>query len=290
MADSSTKQNELNGMSPEDAFALLGDETRIAIIRALGMTPDDSLSFSTLRKRASVADSGQFNYHLGKLVNNFIRQTDADEYELTYAGMRVIGAIFSGTFNQRGTPRSFELDAMCSVCGSSLVAQYEHERVTIVCQACDDQISTFGFPPGAFENRTHEELPHAFDGQIRAHLSAVRKCFCLNCTGRMHGSIITNSEYLLEDQEVGIEHVCERCDNRSITSIGVYLLSQPEVVAFHYDHGINLNTTPFWELPWLREENATVLSSDPWRVQLALKLDDDHLRLEVEDDLSASVI
>lgn len=286
----SAEQEEFDGTSPEDAFALLGDETRIAIIQALGQTPDESLSFSTLRERASVADSGQFNYHLRKLVSNFVRRTEADEYELTYAGIRVIGAIFSGTFNQRGTPRSFELDAMCSVCGSSLVAQYERERVIIVCPTCDDQISAFGFPPGAFETRTHEELPHAFDGRIRAHLSAVRKRFCLNCTGRMHGSMITDSEHLLEDQEVGIEHVCERCDNHSITSVGVYFLSHPEVVAFHYDHDIDLNKIPFWELPWLRQTNATVLSSDPWRVRLALKLDGDHLQLEIEEDLSASVV
>lgn len=285
-----TEQDEPNGTSPEDDFALLGNETRITIIRALGATPDESLSFSALRERANVADSGQFNYHLRKLVGSFVRQTEEDEYELTYAGRRIIGAIFSGTFTQRGTPTSFELDATCPICEASLAAQYEHERVTITCPTCDDQISTFGFPPGAFENRTREELPQAFDGWIRTYLSAVRKCFCLNCTGRMHGSITADSEYLLEDQEVGIEHVCERCDKSSITSIGVYLLSHPDVIAFHYDHGIDLDETPFWELPWPREENATVLSSDPWRVRLALELDGDRLELEIEEDLSASVI
>lgn len=286
----SIERDEFGGASPEDAFALLSDETRIAIIRALGATPDESLSFSTLRERANVTDSGQFNYHLRKLIGSFVRQTDEDEYELTYAGTRVIGAIFSGTFNQRGTPTSFEFDATCAVCGSSLEAQYEHERVTIACPTCDDQISSFGFPPGAFENRTREELPQAFDGWIRAYLSTVRRSFCLNCTGRIHGSITDESEYLLEDQEVGIEHVCERCDERSTSSIGAYLLSHPEVVAFHHDHGIDLNETPFWELPWLREKNATVLSSDPWCVRLALELDGDRLELEIEKDLSASVV
>ena len=285
-----TEQDELGGISPEDAFALLGDETRIAIIRALGMASDESLSFSALRERASVADSGQFNYHLRKLVGSFVRRTEGDKYELTYAGMRVIGAIFSGTFNRRGAPTSFELDSACTICGTSLMAQYEQERVTINCATCDDQISTFGFPPGAFENRLREELPQAFDAWIQAHLSAVRKCFCLNCTGRMNGSITDGSEHLLEDQEVGIEHVCERCDNHSISSIGVYLLSHPDVIAFHHDHGIDLDDTPFWKLPWLREENTTVLSSDPRRVRVVLELDDECLELEVEEDLSTSVV
>lgn len=285
-----TEQDELGGISPEDAFALLGEETRIAIIRALGMASDESLSFSALRERASVADSGQFNYHLRKLVGSFVRRTEGDEYKPTYAGMRVIGAIFSGTFNRRGAPTSFELDSVCTICGTSLMAQYEQERVTINCATCDDQISTFGFPPGAFENRPREELPQAFDAWIRAHLSAVRKCFCLNCTGRMNGPITDGSEHLLEDQEVGIEHVCERCDNHSISSIGVYHLSHPDVIAFHHDHGIDLDDTPFWKLPWLREENTTVLSSDPRRVRVVLELDDECLKLEVEEDLSTSVV
>jgi DNA-binding transcriptional ArsR family regulator len=276
-------------LSPEGAFSLLGDETRIAIIRALGETSDELLSFSALRDRVAVADSGQFNYHLTKLVGNFIARTDEGEYELTYAGGQVIGAIFSGTYNQRSAPRAFELDSDCTVCGSALSAEYEHERVTISCPACDDRISTFGFPPGAFEKRSHTELARAFDTWIRSFLSATFGGFCLTCASRMHGSIVEESAYF-EEMDVGTEHVCERCTNTTTNSIGAYLVYQPAVVAFHYDHGIDLTETPIWELPWLRDEQNEIIARDPWRVKSIVRIDGDRLECVVSEDLSVTVV
>jgi DNA-binding HxlR family transcriptional regulator len=284
-----TEPTEFETVSPGEAFALLGNEIRIDIIRALGETPDDSLSFSALRSRVDVADSGQFNYHLKALVGSFIRRTDEDEYELTHAGRRVIGAIFSGTFTQRGAPRTFELNSDCAVCGSPLLAEYERERVTISCQTCDNRVTTFGFPPGAFENRTRSDLAQAFDARMRSFRSAVVGGICPNCAGRMHGSIIDDSEHF-ENEAVCIEHICERCHDRAWNRIGTYLVSHPAVVGFHHDHGIDLDETPFWELHWLRDEETMVLSHDPWQVRLDIELDGDCLHVMVEEDLSVSII
>ncbi|MCH7660071.1 MAG: helix-turn-helix transcriptional regulator [Euryarchaeota archaeon] len=72
---------------PEEAFALLGNETRVAIIRELG-TADDPRSFSDLHAAVGVRDSGGFNYHLQKLVGSFVRRTD-EGYELSGAGERI---------------------------------------------------------------------------------------------------------------------------------------------------------------------------------------------------------
>ncbi len=284
-----TEQDGFETISPGDAFTLLGNETRIDIIRVLGETSDESLSFSALRGRVNVADSGQFNYHLNKLAGSFVRRTDEAEYELTYAGAQVIGAIFAGTFNQRGLTRSFDLDSTCTTCGSVLLVEYEREHVTISCPTCNDQRSTFAFPPGAFENRPRDELVDAFDTWLRLYLTAVVEEFCLTCAGRMRGSIIDDSQYL-DDQEVGIEHICERCTNRSVNSVGVYLLYHPAVVAFHYDHGIDLTETPLWELSWLHEQETTVVSRDPWQVQFSSEINGDHLEVMVNEDLSISIL
>lgn len=286
MNDSQTE----SALSPEEAFSLLGDETRISIIRALGEMSGESLSFSTLRDRVAVADSGQFNYHLKKLVSNFVTQTDEDEYELTYAGARVVGAIHSGTYNRRGTPTSFELDSTCCVCGSSPVAEYENAHVTITCPTCDDRMSSFGFPPGAFENHTQEELTRAFDSWVRAHFSLAAAGFCSNCAGRVHGSLTDDSERFEEDQEVGIEYVCERCVDTGMLSVGSYLVFHPTVIAFHHDHGIDINETPAWELPWLRGEQTEIIAREPWQVKSVVELDGYRLECIVKDDLSISVI
>lgn len=285
----STDGDGINATPPEDAFSLLGNETRIGIIQALGETPDEPLSFSELQCRTDVADSGQFNYHLNQLVGSFVRRTDDGEYKLTFAGSRVIGALISGRFNQRGAEISFELDSTCSVCGASLMAEYEREHVTISCPSCDDQISSFGFPPGAFENRTREELIHAFAGWIRSHLLAVHTEICLNCASELTGTVTEDSEYV-EEKKIGIEHHCERCGDHTYSSVGVYLLNHPTVIAFHHEHGIDLSETPVWELPWLREEEITVLSREPWQVKFAFELDGDRLELEVDEELSATVV
>jgi DNA-binding transcriptional ArsR family regulator len=99
---------------PVEAFDALADETRLAILRALAdhqrERPDDpALSFTELRKRAGVEDSGLFNYHLEKLLGRFVRDTGAG-YELGYRGERVLR---SPTVEEDATGS----DAGCPVCG-----------------------------------------------------------------------------------------------------------------------------------------------------------------------------
>jgi DNA-binding transcriptional ArsR family regulator len=76
---------------PADAFALLADETRVAILRALAESWNEAgfgaaygLSFSELRERVGVRDSSRFNYHLQRLTGRFARKTD-EGYVFGYA-------------------------------------------------------------------------------------------------------------------------------------------------------------------------------------------------------------
>jgi len=75
---------------PTDALAVLGDETRIAILRALAEA-EQPLPFTELRRRADIDDAGRFNYHLSKLREYFVREEDGG-YTLRHAGSRVVAA------------------------------------------------------------------------------------------------------------------------------------------------------------------------------------------------------
>jgi DNA-binding transcriptional ArsR family regulator len=86
-------------LSPDAAFATLGSETRFAVLRALAEA-DDAVSFSALRDRVGMADSGQFNYHLDRLVGHFVERAD-DGYRLAPAGERVAEAVLSGAVTER---------------------------------------------------------------------------------------------------------------------------------------------------------------------------------------------
>jgi DNA-binding transcriptional ArsR family regulator len=64
-----------------DAFAALGDETRVDVLRALvdarRENPDDpEVSFSELQARVGVEDSGRFDDHLGKLRGRYVESED----------------------------------------------------------------------------------------------------------------------------------------------------------------------------------------------------------------------
>ncbi|MFC6731394.1 DUF7351 domain-containing protein [Haladaptatus sp. GCM10025893] len=133
---------------PDEAFALLGNETRVAILRELADASDTPLSFSALRERVGMRDSGQFNYHLGKLTGIFIDKVDAG-YRLRYAGAHVMGAILAGAYEQAGTVGPFSLDDPCPVCGGTLEFSYEDERALVVCADCDRTTLQSSVPPAS---------------------------------------------------------------------------------------------------------------------------------------------
>ena len=293
-------------LSPEQAFALLGNETRIAILWAVHES-DAPVSFSELRERVGMRDSGQFNYHLDKLAGTFVRRASDDSrdegragsaapadaaerpdgYVLTFAGMRVLGAILSGTFNKQGSLDPFELDSPCGACGSRVSVEYTDERVVVRCPTCDDQLSAFGFPPGGVEGRSAEDLRRTFTQWIRGVFSYMVGGICPNCTGPMTERFVRDSRYV--DEDVGVEFECRRCGELAYSAVGSYVLHHPAVVAFHYDHGIDLNRTPWWELSWLRTDDAAVVAEDPLEVRVVVELDGDELALVVDDELRVSV-
>ena len=284
MTDAGPEEGDI---SPEEAFALLGDETRITTIRVLGTAGGGPLTFSELRERVGTRDSGRFNYHLGKLVGTFLRRTD-EGYELTYAGHRIVGAILSGEYTRHANGETFDLDSTCFRCGEVLVATYEDERVTIRCAECDDQRAAFGFPPGGFEGRSIEELTRAFDDWVMGVLRMICAGICFNCAGKMTGTLTDDSPYLDEDEAVGVEFTCDRCGDNATLSVNSFLLFEPAVVAFHYDHGIDVDEVDTWNVSFT-DEDVEVLSEEPWRVRSVLEVDGDSLSLVVSEELSVTV-
>lgn len=100
--DLSNPRSDLRAMGPlppDEAFAVLGNETRLAILLALEGT-DDELGYSELKRQVGVYDSGRFNYHLNKLLGHFIEGSD-DGYRLRDVGRRAAQAVVAETFAPR---------------------------------------------------------------------------------------------------------------------------------------------------------------------------------------------
>lgn len=93
------------GPRASDAFELLANETRLAILLALWEAYEPfgtggGLTFSELRDRVGMRDSGQFNYHLGKLEGEFVQSTDGG-YKLRPAGEKITRAVIGGLDSKR---------------------------------------------------------------------------------------------------------------------------------------------------------------------------------------------
>jgi len=277
-------------LPPDEAFGLVAHEARVRTLEAL-LKADEPLSFSELNDRVGMRDTGQFNYHLGKLVDRFVAEHD-DGYGLTREGARVAGAIISGGYTKGIDADPVQMDATCLDCGAPMTATFEESRVDITCLDCGEDFTQLEVPPGALYDCTPEE---AVDVAHRWGLRQQRLAelgFCPRCDGRMDHQVIDAESddspvWLVESRfEAFVRYQCERCGEGWFSDVGLALMSHPAVVAFHYDHGIDTRETPLWELEWVSADATTVADRDPLRVAVSVTLDDETLTLTVDDELT----
>ncbi|GGL58312.1 transcriptional regulator [Halocalculus aciditolerans] len=227
-------------------------------------------------------DSAQFNYHLGRLTDQFVTKT-ADGYDFRYAGEKVVRAVLAGTFTDR---REFSLAApgRCHDCGGDLVASYDDERFTIACADC---AATFGrdpFPPGGLADRDPDEVLAAFDQHVRHRHCLAADGVCPECGGRTETELRDGDDAL--GTEYCVSHCCRQCNHCVHSPVGLSLLDNSRVVGFCGDHGVELTDHPYWTLAWcVRDDTTTVESRDPLRVTVGIPLGDERLDVTLDDDL-----
>jgi hypothetical protein len=106
-----------------DALNALTHEIRVAVLRELA-DADGPVAFSELRDRVGVRDPGKFNYHLQRLADHFLRQTDGG-YELGHRGRRLFVVAGDGVVEPDGDIEETDVDPVestgeaqsCPVCG-----------------------------------------------------------------------------------------------------------------------------------------------------------------------------
>ncbi|EMA53560.1 winged helix-turn-helix domain-containing protein [Halococcus thailandensis] len=266
----------------EEAFSLLANETRVKILFALYEASDRLVPFSALNEHVGLSDSGQFNYHLKQLTGTFIYRAE-EGYGLLFSGMAVCRSMLAALDADQRSVAPFSLDSDCYNCGATLVAEYDHEYVVIRCPNCGISFHDFPFPPGTLAGRDREELLSIYDGWMRSQTALAVDGLCMWCFGRRHAELRAGETPA--DPEVEIVHTCERCSADMTTTVGETFQNHPAVVAFLYDHGIDVSETPSWELPFLwSDEFLTVEETDPWRVSLRIPVDDATLTLTIDGE------
>lgn len=295
-------------ISPEEAFSVLGDETRLKILRTLGEA-GEPLAFSALYDRVEYDDTANFNYHLKKLVGQFVRETD-EGYTLRRAGSRIIEAVLAGVVTHDPVLDRVAVDMSCPLCGGSLEVSYREESLVGHCSECsgtrsgvtvpphwpadpsDDVVGHLRLPPAGIRGRTPTELLDAAEIWSAIQGRALAREVCPRCSASVDESVRVCDDHRVEDGRcescgqrfrVSIHRACTNCIVEGESPFGQHLLANTDVMGFMIDHGIDPLAPRGFHLAAIEE---TVLSIDPFEARFTFTADGDAITLTVDDALS----
>jgi hypothetical protein len=298
------------GDDPTDAFAVLGNEVRMAALRALldaEAEGEETLAFSELFEATSADNTAGFSYHLRQLTDHFVQKTERG-YTLTYAGREIARAIRAGTYTDSVNFDPIAVDEPCPFCGAErLEAHGEDNYVVVECRACERPTLTLPFPPGGHRAHDPEGLLPAFDRHHRHRLSLMADGVCPECSAPANahvgyhdadegGAEVPETEGAAEAEEVEenasrrpqVRFDCERCGCRLRSPVTLAVLEHPAVISFYHRHGIDVRERPVWNVG--DEWRECVVSEDPWCVRVSTELDGDVLALFVAANLEVVTV
>jgi hypothetical protein len=277
-------------IEPHEAFALLSDANRFDIIRVFAEAPQDSLSFNELYGRSKFSDSGQFNYHLKQLTGPFIRKTE-DGYRLRHAAEITYRLAVSGWLSDRGEAQITTVDTNCPQCGcEKLTAAYEGDRFWIRCEDCGRRATVGPFPPQALRNHDADRVAAVFDRYTMGLVVRAGENVCPWCASPLTAS--------LEHEEPGwptvewvIRRCCSHCRGWIHTRLYDLVRLHPAVIAFYYEHGVDIFGSSFWEVESILTDRVTVTTdTDEWVAVVTLAYDGDEIELGLDEGLQVSTI
>jgi DNA-binding transcriptional ArsR family regulator len=267
------------------AFRGLADGTRMDIVAALiearREDPESpALTFSELRDRAGVADSGRFNYHLDKLVGQFVVRTE-EGYRLNVAGRNVAGALAAGVYADYD-PDPEPLDESCLVCGSPVTAVFEDGAIQVTCDGEHEHLLfAADFPAGAAADRSIRETIDLATREITHSLEFAVEGVCPECYGEMARSVETAR---MDPEEVHVlRAACGDCGNFTRSAVGVCLVVDPTVRTFYRDHGVDVRERIPWTLEVFDAEKWTRTAEDPVELRFETTRDGEGLSVTVDD-------
>lgn len=298
-------------LSPEQAFSVLGDETRLQILQTLGET-DGPLSFSELFGRIEYDDTANFSYHLEKLQGHFVRETNAG-YDLRQAGQRIIEAVLSGAVTENPVIEPTQIDRQCPLCGSRMVVGYSQETVGHFCTECagvfgeaDPNPNTLAdlghlgngsLPPAGVQARTATEVAEAAWTWGHLEVYARNSGLCPRCSAPTTYSLVVCEDH---DAESGTCDCCGRryaaqrldectnCIYEAEGHVNGRLFSNTDLLAFFSTHGLNPLTPDSFDraMEVMFTYDEEVISIDPFMAQYTYTMDGDSITLTVDEDLS----
>lgn len=300
------------GPRTTEAFAILGNETRLAILLALWeafepWADENAVSFTELRDRVGIEQGRQFTYHLDKLTGEFVRKTDGG-YELRRLGHLLVQTIIAGTGVEDHTLAPTGIDLACYLCGAPTAVTYFDGVLFWVCTECDGLCKSDDVPtgtlagasldPAGFADRSPEELLNAAwtGGMLQPGVGEV----CDACSGPMDGWLHVCDDHVADEicPNCGWRFAavarfrCSVCKRHHQFVPSCLVINHPAVVAFYYDRGVPLqyevgvDFNPQFELNLQGRHDQELVSEDPPLVRVTIQHGGDELQLTIDGELN----
>ncbi|WP_267643651.1 winged helix-turn-helix domain-containing protein [Haloarchaeobius amylolyticus] len=292
---------------PEKAFSLLGNETRFGILQALWKLsePLDSspVSYSDLMDEVGVRDSGNFNYHLGKLEGHFVESTD-DGYALSDAGEQIVQTVVSGTGVEHVSMEQTHVGVTCAVCGGTeTTVQYDDETLTLRCTECPGsypsppgKLAAFQVPPMGLANRDPREIFDAGIARVSLKTQSMLAGVCPTCSTEP-----TIDVKVCRDHESEGSDPCENCGS-TMWAIAYYgcpackltwrfptwatVMWHPAVISFFYQREPGIDPLSWDYFVRGREFGQELVGEDPLRIAITVPCDGDELELVYDESMA----
>lgn len=200
----------------------------------------------------------------------------------------------------------------CHRCGAEPVELgYREETLYLTCPECLGFMSSETFPagtlavwevdPAGLTGRTPAELLVAGAIVEKGRLRTMLEGVCPDCSG-----IVTSSLRICDDHDaasgslcavcgmrdrIRVDYTCTTCKNWTGGPVQAELFDHPAVIAFSYDHGIDISYDVedsegfkwVWERLW--QQDHTLVSEDPVRIRLTSPCEGGVLELLIDDEL-----
>jgi len=307
-----------------DAFKLLSDEIRLAILLSLWEvydphTENNALSFSQLFDRIGIQDSGNFSYHLDKLVGHYVKKTD-DGYRLGNSGLKIVRAVIAGSGLETRRLSPTEISRSCYHCGAPVELSYEDERLYQICTECEGNIGPEStertpegtlivyddFNPAGLAHRTPEEVFVAGTIEYLQGVKLLIRGVCPECSGPIEESLqICESHEAAAGElcpscgtsmrggwnEARVRYVCSVCKHSATYPAWVAVFDHPAIVAFYHEHGFDMtygldDPEVCGQIFDRFKKEQTLVSTDPVRIRVTVTCDGAKLYLTLDGELT----
>lgn len=212
-----------------------------------------------------------------------------ERYRLRPEWTTLIRMVRTWTTTGSGSVDPFEIGLDCYYCGTPVTAEYRNALFVVQCPHCEYLYEYNLTPPSDLADEHRRTLDRVAEYNRTQRLAFARG-HCPLCGSEVDTKFQSPSETGYPRTDLRSELVrrgCGHCGNKDNLTVGETVLADAKVIGFCYRRGLDVTTTPIWNLEFAAtDRHVSVRSTDSFEVSLSVPVEDDTLKLVIGSSLS----